>query len=228
MVVITFDLFSALIDSRTGGGEALGRLAAARGWEVSGEELYERWDAFNKRAQHDCRQWLPYRSLAGRALAAAYESLGLDGDAPADTETLLGSLPAWPLWPDVTDGLPALADRYRLGLLSNVDDDLFARTRAARLIDPALALTSQRLRAYKPDRRIYDEARRLLGPVVHVATSARDVRGALEAGLPTVRLRRPGHELDPQGPAPEFEAEGIRALPPLLERASRAGRTRPS
>ena len=120
------------------------------------------------------------------------------------------SLMACPHWPLV----------HRLGVLSNVDDELFASTRAARLVDPDLALTSQRLQAYKPGRRIYDEARRLVGPMVHIASSARDVRGAIEAGVMVIRLRRPGHELDPEGPTPEFEVDDISELAALLERMS--------
>jgi 2-haloacid dehalogenase len=216
--VVTFDLFSALLDSRTGSAAALARIARAHEWRISGEELYDRWDALNKRAQRDCVRWVPYADLAEQALAAAYAWYGLHADAHADVVTLLQSLPYWPLWPDVENGLPVLASRYRLGLLSNVDDDLFARTQAAGLVDPALALTSQRLRAYKPARRIYDEARRLLPSMVHVATSARDVRGALEAGLPVVRLRRPGHDLDPEGPRPAYEAGSLWELKPELDR----------
>jgi 2-haloacid dehalogenase len=218
--VVTFDLFSALLDSRTGGAAALGPIAAARGWAVGGAELYDRWDAANKRAQRDCGHWVPYRELAVRALAEVYGSLGLAADAVADVDALLGSLPGWPLWPDVADGLPALRSRFRVGLLSNVDDDLFARTRAAPLVDPALAMTSERLRAYKPGARIYHEAGRLLGPMVHVATSARDVRGALEAGLTVVRLIRPGHELDKEGPSPTHEVRHIGELDPLLEQVA--------
>jgi 2-haloacid dehalogenase len=224
--VVTFDLFSALIDSRTGGSAALGRLAAQRGWSVSGEDLYDRWDAANKRAQRDVGEWVPYPDLARQALAATYAEMGLDGDpdvdAEADVATVLSSLPDWPLWPDVADGLPVLAERYRLGLLSNVDDELFARTRAAGLVDPQLAMTSQRLGVYKPNPRIYHEAQHTLGRMVHVATSARDVRGALEAGLPVVRLRRPGHSLDPDGPPPPYEAESVAALAAQLERAAPA------
>ncbi len=220
MPVVTFDLFSALLDSRAGGAEAFDHIAASRGWSWTGAQLYYRWDGANKQAQRDCTQWLPYRTLAARALGDVYRTLGLDGDALADTQTLLGSLPAWPLWSDVAEGLPALASHFRLGLLSNVDDELLTSTRAARLVDPDLALTSQRLRAYKPRRRIYDEARRLLGPMVHIASSARDVRGAIEAGLVVIRLRRPGHELDPEGPTPEFEVDDISELAALLERMS--------
>ena len=42
---------------------------------------------------------------------------------------------------------------------------------------------------------------------MHIAASARDVRGALEAGITTVRLTRPGHSLDAEGPKPRLEVE---------------------
>jgi 2-haloacid dehalogenase len=42
------------------------------------------------------------------------------------------------------------------------------------------------------------------------------VRGALEAGIPVVRLRRPGHDVDPAGPRPEHEVGGIDELGDVL------------
>jgi 2-haloacid dehalogenase len=123
----------------------------------------------------------------------------------------------WPLWPDVAAQLPELGQRYRVGVLSNVDDAIFARTRVAPLVDDAAVLTSERLRAYKPAPELYLRAReRAGGELTHVATSARDVRGALEAGIPVVRLRRPGHTLDPAGPVPRDEADDVRGVAALL------------
>lgn len=216
MTTVTFDLFSALIDSRTGGSAAFGRLCRDRGWSVTGGQLYDTWDPLNKAAQRDCPTWAPWRVPATTALASAYAALSLEGDAPADLEALATAMSDWPLWPDVAEGLPRLAAHYRVGLLSNVDDELFARTAAAPLIDPDAALTSQRLRAYKPHAEIYLRARDALGKLVHVATSARDVRGALEAGIPTVRLRRPGHDLDPAGPRPVYEVDSVEDLRGVL------------
>lgn len=219
-MVVTFDLFSALIDSRRGGEAVLGLIAASRGWDVSGGELYDDWDARNKQAQRACLAWRPYRVLARDALADTYAVRGLAGDADADLERLLAALPDWPLWPDVERCLPQLRERFRIGLLSNVDEELFRRTAAAPLVDPDLAMTSERLGVYKPDPRVYHRARDTLGEMVHVASSARDVRGALEAGIPVVRLRRPGHALDPAGPRPELEAGAMDELPELVTRAA--------
>jgi 2-haloacid dehalogenase len=214
---ITFDLFSALIDSRAGGSRTLGELAEGRGWPVSGEDLYDRWDALNKEAHLRCREWVPYRRLAREALAAAYASLGLRAEAAEDLEVLLDSVGSWPLWPDVVPGLAALGGRYRLGLLSNVDDDVFARTRVHELVDDEGVLTSERLQAYKPAAVIYRRAAARLPGMVHIASSARDVRGASEAGIPFVRLRRPGHVLDPATVAPAHEVEGLAELPVALD-----------
>jgi 2-haloalkanoic acid dehalogenase type II len=214
--VVTFDLFSALLDSRAGGSAAFDRLAGSRDWPVTGEQVYDAWDPRNKAAQRDCATWVPWREPATLALGATYDSLGLAGDAAAGVDVLVASLPDWPLWPDVAAGLPLVAESFRVGLLSNVDDALFARTAAAPLVDPEVALTSERLRAYKPSAGIYLRARERLAVMVHVATSARDVRGALEAGIPVIRLRRPGHEPDPDGPRPEYEVDTVDDLPRVL------------
>lgn len=219
--VVTFDLFSALIDSRTGGARCLAALADDRGWPVSGEQLYDAWDRHNKAAQKGCVPWQPWRVPATAALRRTYDVLDLAGDdigtdAAADIEVLAASMAGWPLWPDVAHGLPRVARHVRVGLLSNVDDELFARTAAAPLVDRDVALTSERLQVYKPHPEIYLRAGDLLGDVVHVATSARDVRGAMEAGITVVRLRRPGHDLDPDGPRPDREIGSIDEIADLL------------
>ncbi|HEV7187975.1 MAG TPA: HAD family hydrolase [Blastococcus sp.] len=214
---MTFDLFSALIDTRTGASRVLAALAAERGWAIGGEALYDEWDRRNKASQRDVVQWIPFAEHCARALSATYADLGLAGDAQADAGTLLGSAGDWPLWPDVAAGLPVLARRHRIGVLSNVDDDVFGRTRVAPLVADDDVLTSERLRAYKPHPDIYRRARaRAGGELVHVATSARDVRGALEAGVDVIRLRRPGHRLDAAGPAPAHEVADLAELGELL------------
>ncbi len=213
--VVTCDLFSALLDSRTGATAALSTLG---GLPVPPDELYDRWDAVNKALQRDCTTWVPFAELSHRALAATYAELGVERSADDDVRVLLGSVGRWPLWPDVEQALTDLRRVARVGVLSNVDDALYAATRAAPLLDPELAMTSQRLQAYKPSPVLYRGARAALGPFVHVASSARDVRGSLEAGISAVRLVRPGHRLDPDGPAPDHVVASLGELPDLLGR----------
>ncbi|MGY1751214.1 haloacid dehalogenase [Modestobacter sp. SYSU DS0511] len=214
---MTFDLFSALIDSRTGGSAALAALATGHGWDVDGGDLYDDWDARNKASQADTAEWVPFAEHCRRALAATYAARGLDADPTTDVLALLDSLPDWPLWPDVGRALPLVAERHTVGVLSNVDDVLFRRTRAAALVADDAVLTSERLSAYKPHPEIYRRAA-AAGVEVHVPASARDTRGALEAGLAVVRVARPGHRVDPAGPQPEHEVEDLTGLPAVLAR----------
>lgn len=214
--VVTCDLFSALLDSRSGATAALA--AIDRAWPLPPAEVYDRWDATSKRLQRDCVAWVPFAELARQALAATYAELGVAGSADEDVRALLGSVARWPLWPDVEQALAGLRKVARVGVLSNVDDELYAATRAAPLLDPALAMTSQRLQAYKPSPQLYRAARDELGPFVHVASSARDVRGSLEAGISVVRLVRSGHRLDPDGPAPDHVVASLAELPDVLGR----------
>jgi 2-haloacid dehalogenase len=214
--VVTFDLFSALIDSRSGASAALQRITRRRGWQGTGHVVYGRWDVHNKAAQKACTTWVPFVSLSREALAVTYAELGIDGDAASDADELLASVGDWPLWPDVAEHLPALRRSHRVGILSNVDDAVLRRTRAAELVDPEHAFTSERLQAYKPGPEIYRRAFREAGRLVHVASSARDVRGALEAGVPVVRLARAGHQVDPEGPQPPRTVEGLAGLEDVL------------
>lgn len=217
-MIVTFDLFSALTDARRGGVAAFADLLDGRDAPVSPEQVYDVWDRRNKQAQAGTGPWASFRELSRRALASTYAELGVGGEPAADADRLLDGVGDWPLWPDVAPGLPAVAARVAaVGILSNVDDDIVVTTRAYPLADPAWVLTSQRLGAYKPDPVIYHRARQRAGDLVHVATSARDVRGALEAGIRTVRLVRPGHRLDPDGPAPAVEITDVRDLPSALD-----------
>ncbi len=227
--VVTCDVFSALTDSRTGATRFLASLG--RSWAVSPDAVAIDWDARTKELHRLGGPWRAHGTLAAEALAETYRELGLAGDPDADCLRLLDSMEDWPLWPDVAALDPAAWSGLRVGLLSNTDDALLRPTAAARLpvIDADLVVTSETVRAYKPAAAFYHRARARIGPHVHVAASARDVRGALEAGVPCVRFRRPGHEPDPAGPTPYRTVSTADELPAaVLEAAHDAGLDAPT
>ncbi|MFC7572351.1 hypothetical protein ACFQX8_07870 [Klenkia terrae] len=106
---VTIDLFSALIDSRAGGGAALARIAGAAGHDVDGGALFDDWDARCKASQRDTVGWIPFAEHCRLALAGTWAARGWSGDVGAATEELLDSLPSWPTWPDVPAALPGCA-----------------------------------------------------------------------------------------------------------------------
>lgn len=222
--VVTCDVFSALTDSRT--GAALFLASLGRDWAVPPDAVATDWDARTKELHRLGGPWRPHATLAAEALTETYRELWLAGDPDADCRGLLASMADWPLWPDVAALDPGAWSGLRVGLLSNTDDALLRPTAAARLpvVDADLVVTSETVRAYKPAAAFYHRARARIGPHVHVAASARDVRGALQAGVPCVRFRRPGHEPDPAGPTPYRTVSTADKLPAaVLEVAHAAG-----
>lgn len=218
---VTLDVFSALIDSGTGGGRVFDQIARRQRWALRGQALYRAWDREHKRLQRERVRWEPFTVLGRRALAQVLDEHRLRGDVDAVMSELWASLADWPLWPDVDHGVRELARAHRVGLLSNIDDALLARTRLASLpFAPDLVITSQRVRQYKPNPGLYHAAHTIAGPsFVHVAASARDVRGALEAGVDTIRLIRPGHDIDPTGPQPTRQVTGLGELTDYLAKS---------
>jgi 2-haloalkanoic acid dehalogenase type II len=219
-MLVTFDLFSALLDSRTGASAVFGPMACDRGWSHGGAEVYDDWDQRNKQLQREVRNWRSFRQLSTEALVGTYAAFGLAGDPRHDAAVLLDSVGSWPMWPDVAEGIRSLTGRYDVGILSNVDDLIFARTQVAALVRDEHVLTSERLRAYKPSPAIYRQARRAArgGRHVHIATSARDVGGSVSAGSDVIRLVRPGHDAPADGPAPRYVASSMSDVAELLAR----------
>jgi len=223
-VNITLDIFSALIDSRTGGSRVFDQIARRQLWALRGQALHRAWDREHKRLQRECVRWEPFAALGRRALAQVLDEHRLRGDVDTAMTELWASLADWTLWPDVDHGVRELARTHRVGLLSNVDDALLPRTRLASLpFAPDLVITSQRVRQYKPNPGLYHAAHRIAGPFTHVAASARDVRGALQAGVDTIRLIRPGHDIDPAGPRPTHQITGLGELTNLPREGPPAG-----
>jgi 2-haloacid dehalogenase len=105
-------------------------------------------------------------------------------------------LPAWKPWPDTVSALRRLKARFRLAILSNIDDDLFAETRPQLGIDFDEVITAQQARAYKPSMKVFELAlNRIDAPahrVLHVGQSIyHDVIPAQALGLASVWVNRP-------------------------------------
>ena len=104
------------------------------------------------------------------------------------------SVPAWPVFPDTNAALEALVNGgYRLGILSNIDDDLFDATRRLFTVDFDLVVTAEQVRSYKPAAGHFDVARSDLGTTswLHAAQSYfHDVVPARTHGIPVVWINR--------------------------------------
>ena len=194
---LTFDCYGTLIDWEQGILDALAPLRGRSARKVTDEWLLRRFAIHESEAEKG--PFRRYRDVligVGRTIAADLDIELRDGEE----EVLPRSLARWPPFSDTRQSLDALASRWPLGILSNVDDDLFAASSALLGVEFRWVVTAQQVGSYKPAQRNFTALieRTGLRPdrILHIAQSRfHDIAPARDAGLCTVWVdRRAGRE----------------------------------
>jgi 2-haloacid dehalogenase len=219
---LTFDCYGTLIDWERGIADALRPVLARHGRPLDDEMLLERYALIESALE--AGPFLAYREVLRRALDAFGDALGFE-PTPGEREAFGGSVADWPAFGDSAAALARLASSYRLVILSNVDDDLFAHS-ARRLGVPFHdVITAQQVGSYKPAVRNFEVAIERVGPrdrMLHVAQSLfHDIAPARAMGLRAVwvnrRAGRPGAGATaPSDARPDAEVPDLRTLADLL------------
>ena len=191
--ILTFDCYGTLIDWEAGLLPALHRILSAHSKDLDDATVLKLYGDFEQRSEQAAYQ--PYREVLASVVRQFGKELGFT-PTPEEIRSLADSLPAWTPWPDTVAALTQLKTRYRLAILSNVDDDLFAGTRPQLGVDFDEVITAQQARAYKPSLKMFELAlSRINAPahrVLHVGQSIyHDVIPAQTLGLATVWVNRP-------------------------------------
>jgi 2-haloalkanoic acid dehalogenase type II len=154
---ITFDCYGTLIDWVGGITAALATEAHRIGAKVAGEQLFAAY--LRAEVEIEAGAYRPYREILAETARRVAKELGW-GESGSGS-FLPASLPAWRPFADTNSALERLrAAGYRLGILSNVDDDLLAATRRHFTIEFDLLVTAEQVKSYKPGHRHFLEARR--------------------------------------------------------------------
>jgi 2-haloacid dehalogenase len=231
--VLTFDCYGTLIDWETGILAALHRALdadeAVAADAPGGPSLPDDDGLLGLFGRHESEaeagKYLPYREVLGgtlRAIAADVDRAVSD----AAVAKFGGSVVDWPAFPDSAAALAALHGRYRLGVITNCDDDLFAASAARLETDFDWVITAQQARRYKPNPRNFELAFERIGlppkRILHVAQSLfHDHVPAKRLGLSTVwvnrRHDRPGAGATPPANAtPDLVVPDMAALAALV------------
>lgn len=190
---LTFDCYGTLIDWETGILAALNPVLEVH--RVSAEAS----DLLRAYARHEAAQeagpYQPYRevlraTLAGIGRDFGFTPTGAEQDAFADASG------DWPPFADTVDALSVLKARYKLVIVSNIDDDLFARTATLLRVPFDEVITARQVGSYKPGRAHFDAVLGRTGAsvtrVLHVAQSLyHDHVPAKRMGFATVWVNRP-------------------------------------
>jgi 2-haloacid dehalogenase len=216
---LTFDTYGTLIDWERGILNALQVVLSRHDVDASDEELLELY------AKHEAAvEAGPYRTYR-EVLAASVRGMCADlGVAPSDEAVadFAGSVGEWPAFRDTAPALRRLAGRFRLGVLTNCDDDLFAASNRRLGVTFDWIVTAQQAGGYKPRLENFEVLfRRVDVPrerILHVAQSMfHDHVPAKALGLTTAWIDRrhgkAGHGATPPADAtPDLVCPDMRAF----------------
>jgi 2-haloacid dehalogenase len=219
--LLSFDVFGTLISVREGSYGAFARILQAAGApQVDVKVFWEAWEERNIAGYWG--PYRPYKEICRQSLAATFAAFGIKGD-PDSIALYFAAFPAFELYADVAATLDALSSRFRLAVVSNIDDDLLAATPLKFGFD--LVCTAERARGYKPDgnlfRYLLAQADAMAGvtteEILHAGQSQfTDMVGAKPLGLRVAWINRRGVPLSPQVPKPDFQCADIQSLIPVV------------
>jgi 2-haloacid dehalogenase len=191
--LITFDCYGTLIDWEKGMLAAMRPLFSRNGRKVDDLQLLEQYGEVE--AELEAGSYLPYREVLSRTLREVGSRQGAKISAD-DGRQFAESLTRWEPFPDTVASLQSLEKRFRLGIISNVDDDLFSATRKKLQVKFDVVVTAQQVESYKPSLKNFQEALRRSGlkreEILHAGQSVyHDVIPANTLGIKSVWVNRP-------------------------------------
>lgn len=144
---LTFDCYGTLIDWETGLLDGLRALLGPAGAAIDHDELLETYAEFESDAERP--PYRTYREVLAFAGAEVARTYGL-AVADAALARFGGSVGDWPAFPDSAAALTRLSSRFKLAVLTNCDDDLFAASNRRLGVEFDWIVTAQQVRSYKP------------------------------------------------------------------------------
>jgi 2-haloacid dehalogenase len=222
--LITFDCYGTLIDWESGMLAALRPLFSRDGHNVPDLKILELYGEIE--AELESGPYLPYREVLAQAAREVGRRLGIEVSDEAGS-AFAESLTRWKPFSDTVPALQSLARRFRLGIISNVDDDLFAETRKKLApVEFDFVITAQQMQSYKPAKRNFEEAVRRSGfskdQVLHAGQSLyHDIAPANALGIRNVWVNRPSIRpgsgaARPGMATPNYEVHTLAELSKLL------------
>lgn len=200
---LSFDVYGTLIDWESGIYTAFSPLLARLDSAPSRKNLLELYNDLEHEQQKRTPD-LKYSELLSTVYPQVAEKLGVDPkDIPEEESKKFGqSVPDWPAFADTLDALRRLSKRYKLIILSNVDETSIRGTIRNQLNDEqqlfANIFTAEAIGSYKPDLNNFEYLLKNApiekkDDLLHVAQSKQHDHGPAEKiGLTSCWINRPG------------------------------------
>ena len=189
---ISFDCYGTLIDWESGILPVLRAVLANYGQSLPDAAILELYGEFEAEAESGPYQ--SYRKVLESVVRAFADRFHFQASS-SEIHSLHESVRSWPPFPDTVPALRELQQRYRLVVISNIDDDLFAETRKHLGVEFDGVITAEQARSYKPSLDNFRLALRKLAlspdGLLHAAQSVyHDVVPARSLGISSVWVNR--------------------------------------
>ena len=226
---ISFDCYGTLIDWESGILGYMRPLLRAKSCDASDAQILNLYSELEPREQSGA--YVRYREVLAAVVRGFAQEMKFEVSAN-EADGLADSIAQWKPFPDTVQGLHDLGTRFRLAVLSNIDDDLFALSAQQLQVPFDVVVTAQQARSYKPSHHNFELLMDRLGTskekLLHAAESLyHDVAPARELGIATVWVnRRQGRVAAASKLAeamPDFEVSNIQQLARLALSRSATG-----
>ena len=213
---VSFDCYGTLIDWETGILSALRPILKSH--EVSADQRALLESYGKAEADIEAGPYRPYREILKNVLSQIGDAYGFEPTRD-ELDGFSKSVMNWPAFADSPRSLRALAAKYRLIVLSNIDDDQFRFSQKLLGVEFDHVFTAQKIGSYKPSPRNFEYLIQHSGTpqnkILHVAQSLfHDIAPAKAIGISTVWVnRRQG--LQGSGATPSTEVVPDATVPDL-------------
>ena len=189
---ISFDCYGTLIDWESGILPVLRTVLGNHGQSLPDAAILELYGEFE--AQAESGPYQSYRDVLQAVVRAFGDRLHFKANS-AEIRSLYESVQAWPPFPDTMRALRELQKRFKLVVISNIDDNLFAEPRKHLGVEFDSVITAEQARSYKPSVNNFQIALSTLAlspdRLLHAAQSIyHDVVPARSLGISTVWVKR--------------------------------------
>jgi len=214
---VTFDVYGTLIDWDTGAYDAFATEASRDGFTLERDELIPLFHEVQQKIEAGSYEL--YAEVLRRTAVEIAKQLGWPLE-PSRSGFLPDSVQRWPPFKETNPVLQKVAKKYKVGLISNIDDKLLGQTRRRIPLDFDLVVTAQQVRSYKPDPAHFTECERRIGGKrgwIHIAESYYyDVEPCLKKKIPVVWVNRRKEPLEGNQKKADAEVSNLREAAKLI------------
>jgi len=227
--VLTFDCYGTLIDWENGILLALKPVLKKHTIRVGNKQILELYAELESIAEKG--KYTQYKNVLREVMRGLSKKLGFK-PSYSELNCLVDSLKNWKPFPDTVKALQKLKKRFRLAIISNIDNDLLAFSARHLKVKFDYIITAEQVKSYKPSLNNFKAAIKRIGlsskEILHVAQSIyHDIIPAKKVGLSNVWInRRKGKNgfgaIPPARCKPDFEVPDLKTLVFVIESNSKS------